>query len=310
MKTNPKNMIVAIVAMMALTIAGCTEKEDTPQDQSPRCKITSLEETYTSGENGQTYTFHDSMTFQYDTNNRLIRFNEEDNDYQQFTYNSSGQLIKIEYFDEGVLEDYGDYTYSGNTVTLLYTYQDDEQGWVADDKEVYELNSSNQIVKIEYFNNDEGVWIKRGTIENTWQNGNVVVQSVYRSEQWKGEEKSFSKRLKQQRKHRTSATEIQNINFVKGDFIKVRTTTYTYDNKNNPFSSQVAFHFLDEDVMFNSKNNVITETDIRHQDNNETITYTYSYSYNEYDFPSSMDFSYSDEGYSSTTVRNFRYQCE
>jgi hypothetical protein len=306
MKKQARNIAFAMMAFAALSFAACTEKENDPQDQQPRCKLTGLVENYSEIHNGQTNPHILSHTFLYDSNNRLYRWIELDG-YWQFTYNNAGQISKYEYFYQDVIYWYGDFSNSGNIFTVQFYEKTSENSWSSELKTDYTLSSSNEIEKIEDYQLIEGNWVKTWYVINTWQNGNLLLQKTYQSPNFKSPNTKFHNKFIKREKVKSAINEDCIQKEFKDGFLNISTSSYTYDTNNNPFNHQAAFRFFSSGAMIASKNNVLTTI---HEYNSETSNASFNYQYNEYNFPIKWDVSGQvEENYSWTEEWNFSYEC-
>jgi hypothetical protein len=314
MKTLAKTFILAVLATFCVVIFSCDKNKD--DYVKPKCLITSIEMSYEEYYEGETYSGTDMITLSYDNDSKLIKFKwEDDNDELRFVYGTDGKLSKIEYWENNILDEYGQFTWVDNTVELIW-FEKEGGTFVEDDwKTVYHMDDNNEITLVEDYDKEDGNWVKYWYLQNTWQNGNITKQEAYDTDYWyknngvKNEKLRRISVFKRNKKVETKRSSLPDRGTK--EFTKYRTTTFTYDTKNNPFSPHPGLNFLEGgEAMFLSKNNILSETRTYHDDN-DVRTDNYTYQYNQENFPSSMTYGreYSaDDWWTETWV--FSYLCD
>jgi hypothetical protein len=284
MKTIFKIFMVSFLGLIVIGLGSCKKDKDGPDS----CLLSTIKVTEVA--DGETYT--ENIQLLYDNDDKLQQFTGDDFT-AKFFYNSQGKLERIEMYDEGVMESLMEIGWSGNTATISYFWIEDGTLTSSNFKEVYSFNEKNEVTKIESFAKWGGeTWIMYSYDNFSWLNGNVTKIEEYYLD-WGAKSSVAGLRSHKGLFLRTPVKPdfaLEEI-FEKSealDFVKEYTTTFTYDDKFNPFSPHEAFRLLTGWASFMSKNNVLTETELEHYDNTEEVS-SYTYEYNTRNFPLKMN---------------------
>jgi len=232
--------LLALLLFTGVIFVSCDKDDDTePQEKKfVPVKISEYEEGVFDGE----------IMYEYDANNRLIKNEYEDGYFTTYEYDNDNRLSKSNIFEED----------------SLYMY------------EVYEYNSSNQLIKIQTYNykNEAGSYYT-----NEYDaNGNVIKKTEYDSTGSLVLYFTFSY---------DENSNVINKKYFWADYQTGEVSTdeyeewiFTYDDMNNIHKS-LGFPFL----WYTFVNNTLTTTYTEHYGDNFTETYTNTYVYNEDDYP-------------------------
>lgn len=290
-KQNKTNAFLVVISLLAMSLFASCDKDENSDTSDTKCLISNLNDTWEVACNEDTDSSSRQISFTYDADDRLSKWEWDDGDYILFEYNSNGKLVQIEELWDGQV-DYLHFTWEGHTVTRQ-RYVGDEPG---PSKVIIEFNSNDEIVRVDGYYKYDQEWVLEWYDMYTWQNGNVVKVEAYYIADW--EKSKVVERREKPRKGIINKNHLfadktvagQNIESAGGDFVPELITTYTYDDKHNPFSLHQALGLWDLwSPLFQSKNNVVLwiETGTS-EDNEDTWTATLQYEYNAQDYPGKL----------------------
>ena len=255
--------LISVLIVFLMVFVGCKKNEDTTINDS-NCRITKI----TSNSGGNVSVLY----FEYDENQKLIRFTSSYGRVYTFNYNTEGYL-EISTHNENA-PDIAKSTFdrNGSIITRTISYQNDDGIWVDTDfKYKYELNPNGDVIREEYYHlDDDEIWHMVQYSTNEWSNGNMMKMEYWQS--------------------------------VNDNFELMHTITRQYDDMNNPSAP------LKNTLLFDvTKNNVISGriTD----SSGETNESTFTYEYNEKGYPSMITFT-DLSGSSGQTISEYEYSCD
>lgn len=288
------NSILVVISLLAISLfASCDkdDKDDNDDSSQPKCQISTLNIAWEEFCEGETESGNEIISFSYDSNDRLSKWEWDDGEYLLFTYNSNGKLAKIEeHWDNDV--DYLHFSWDGNKVTRQWYWGDEPSS----SKRVIEFNNNDEIVRVDGYYKYVDEWVHSSYSIYTWQNSNLVKIEEYYNDDWKKsaevDRKGKNRKgtfTKQRLREYENVVELKQIN-TSNDFVLGYTKTFTHDNKHNPFSIHQALglwelgHFL-----FHSKNNVVSWFEVENYEGEEyTSSETFQYEYNAQNYPSKL----------------------
>lgn len=291
-KTKTNSILLVISLLTILLIASC-DKDDNGEPSDPKCLISSLNIAWYEVCDEETWSDNDTINLFYDSNDRLSKWEWFDGEYMLFIYNSNGKIETIE-------EHWGDevyylqFTWEGNKVTR-HGYWGDEP---SSSKIIIEFNNNDEIVRADSYYKYEDEWVLVRYNLYTWQNGNLVKIENYRRDDWK-KSAEIECRVRTRKGIFSRKDLLDNKNVTKqklkntsNDFVLKYTSTFTHDNKHNPFSIHPALALWDfGNQLFHSKNNVTSWTEVETYNGEEhTWTETLTWEYNSYNYPKKLIF--------------------
>lgn len=213
------------------------------------------------------------------------------------TVNPENALLKktVTTYEDGSIET-GEFTYEGNKLIKM-TYSEEEydtflynnDGLLAERrvfrtnnaheyKHIYEYNDTNKLISYsEIFVNSIGSYNTRVTF--TYNSNNTITAMRYLS-LGEAEEELFDTSV-----ITLTNNNITSVNTQEASGINEYTTSFTYDDKNNPFKNTYAYEviMLTEYRHGGGINNVLSESD-----SNDGVLYTSEYEYNSNGYPTTM----------------------
>lgn len=291
LKKIKTNSILVVISLLVISLFASCDKDDNGGSSDPKCLISTLNITWKEVCDGETDSDNGIISLTYDSNDRLSKWEWDDGEYLLFTYNSNGKLVKIEeHWDNDV--DYLHFTWEGNKVTRQWYWGDEPSS----SKRIIEFNSNDEIVRVDgYYKYDEE-WVHTRYIIYNWQNGNLVKIEAYYRDDWKKsaevERKGKNRKgtfTKERLREEEKVTELK-LKSTSNDFVLKYTTTFTHDNKHNPFSMHQALGLLElGGDLFHSKNNVVSISEVENYEGEEyTWSETFQYEYNAQNYPSKL----------------------
>lgn len=197
----------------------------------------------------------DTVNFKYNSKNQLVYLlsnDSEDSTVIQYNHDGTISQTRHEFFtDETVVN----YEWSGKMVTPF--------GWFyVEYKNVYELNLEGKIKRLDIYHSYSNDWILYSYVIFNWQDGNLIS-----TETW------------------NDSTELHIGK--KTEFIKSSSIKYTYDKFNNPYMMYPLFAFDVKGWEINSKNNLLSKTYFKFEDDGfpQMDMEEYSYTYNSLNYP-------------------------
>jgi|GEM_PF-5237813 len=281
------------------------------KDDEAVCLLTKLIFSYSYEYHGEVSSYSDSVNFEYDSNNRLVKFGNDEY-YNIMIYDAGGKLIRIEDQDG----DYELFTWDGNTVTSQYFRIEDGLEHPSTSKTVIYLNNKNEIIKVERYSLREENWVLRSYLIFTWQNSNVSLAEFYYPVTFAKNSIDDLKSYKGLLFNREAISKKEitddfpvNLGKQSDEFVIQYSVNYTYDNYKNPFWPLEALKLTGYSVELLSRNNVITSSDTDESEE-DTWVETYTYEYNDKNYPTKRIFVYEENDESDTHIMEFFYECE
>jgi len=224
-------------------------------------------------------------------------------EYDEITYNSSNQVILQNNFDSnGVATGYStEFTYSN---ALLSKMESLDNGQTESKLEI--VYAADKIDTVHLYAQLMGGLEKVGFYKYSYSGDNVSSVSMYYEVM--GNMVEAGKSEFTYTGDNVSMLKMYEFDVATMGLKLAATMEYTYDDKTNPFIG-IGIDNLMGDVMFMSKNNVITET-IKDADgivqNDASLNYTYTYSNNNYPEVSTV----TTFDNSETEITTYTYDCE
>ncbi|MBN1767710.1 MAG: hypothetical protein JW842_04295 [Prolixibacteraceae bacterium] len=312
-KQNKINAMLAIILLAAISLFASCNKDENENNFDPQCLISKMNDAWVEDCDGEKDSIIRQISFSYNADDLLSKWGWDSGDYNLFEY-SNGKLAKIEeHWNEEVNNLH--FTWDGNKVTRQ-SYLGDEPGI---SKSIIELNSNNEIVRVDGYYKYSGEWVLDWYEIFTWQSGNIV-----KIEEYSLVEEQSEKSAKIERRDVSGIGILSNIHLPKQENVRnsllkstcsnyelVLTTTYTHDDKNNPFHMQQALGLWNPwSPLFQSKNNVVSWTKVESNNVEEEIwSATMQIEYNTQNFPGKIIIivDNDDECYSEETIE-FSYE--
>ncbi len=291
-------IVLPLLIVVALPFTSC--KKDS--DDIPMPLIDYVIATYEYSDEAQRKEAHrDSIDFQYDENEMLIKLVGENMQGIEISYDDAGRVERIDmpggYYAKLEYSPFILVTWDGNQATMQRYWDENEP---SNDKKVLTM-SNGRITQIDYLygytipQKGQEMWITEGYAELEWSGGNLQNFTVYWLDDiFKSGFKSDKRRslinrgnwfdAKIERNYDPSKTEPE----YTLDFQAV----ITYDDTPNPFQRYTALGMLYSDEMFYlflSENNAAT-IDITEHSRGETYEWTINFSteLNNEGFPTSI----------------------
>ncbi len=268
-------MYVCAALIAASSIVSSCKKDDpkdsgnNPTPAEIKCYVT---KTKLDNVNHQQYV--------YNANNRLERINTYAHDgttigeHTKITYDGSGRATRIEDYEDTDMTSYTTVEYNSNnmpTKARIYSYQD-STGTMGEVAQLTNVYNGNQVTRTNIYFVSNGVPMLFAYQEYTYANGNIVTEKSYFADE-----------------------------FGKGELTS--TTTYTYDNKKNPYM------VLNLPIIYGvtaMSNNNVTQSSSLSAMTGSTTTENITYQYNGTGYPTSA-VSTTSEG---TTTTDMEYNCK
>ena len=251
MKIKSLSLILAVIILpfMLLLVSSCDKKEDNNDKRTLRIRQTESETIWGN------FLSKDTLNFKYNSKNQLVYLVSNDpENFTEIQYNQDGTISQIR--DEGpTYETVVNYEWSGNMVTTF--------GWLyVDYKNVYELNIEGKIKRLVIYHHNSQDWLMYSYVIFNWLDGNLIS-----TETWKAK------------------TELHIGQ--KTEFIKSSSVQYTYDKFINPYMMYPLFAFDVKGWEINSKNNLLSKTYFKFEDDGfpQMDMEEYSYTYNNLNYP-------------------------
>ena len=288
LKKIDKKSILVVISLLAISLfTSCDKDDDNGESSDPKCLISTLNNIWEEVCDEETDSDSAIFSLSYDSNDRLSKWEYDDGEYLLFLYNSDGKLVKIEeHWDNQV--GYLHFSWEGNKVTRQW-YWDDEP---TSSKSIIEFNSNDEIVRVDGYHKDDEKWVLKWYDIYTWQDRNLVKIENYYSNGWKksaevGRKGKYRKGMffRERLRENENVTELKLKN-SSNDFELRYTTTFTHDNKYNPFSLHKAIELLDLGYLFHSKNNVVEVENYKGEE--YRWSETLQYEYNAQNYPSKL----------------------
>lgn len=301
MKTSLKIFALVLFALITVSVTSCKKDKKTGSSGPPggttgkECILSMINLVYEEICNGDVYGGSEEIVITYDNDGRISKWDFGGDEFYQFIYGADGKLHKTEDHWEGDV-DYILFTWNGNKVKRQYYW---DYGGVYEPShyyEILELNSNNEIIRADgymvYGEDDFHAWYDI----YTWSNGNVVQIEEYYNQTWKQSLKNLKTEINRKSifrgKKQNEKPEMPVITDSKNrNFALAYKSTFTYDNKKNPFFNMTALKLTwFDDPLILSKNNLVSVTEIEYE-NGSTNSYTFT-----------VELTYNDDGYPKTLI--------
>jgi hypothetical protein len=296
MKYIKPGAVLAVMLLVLITLFTSCDKND----DGPQCLLSTMNNEWVKDCDGDIESNSRQISFTYDSTNRLTKWAWSNGGYVLFEYNSSGKLVKAEELWEDELS-YVYFTWDGNKVTRQMYWEEEPDI----SKSTIEFNSKGEVVRVEGFNNYEGDWILEWYETYTWKNGNLLKVELYSLELDFIQQRAGVERMNKplngmlRKSHRNDAKRVSASLYRSqgSDFVLTLTTTFTYDDKQNPLSIHPALSLWDVwSPLFKSKNNVVSWVELEnHQGEDNTWSASLRYDYNNQEFPYKLTIEVEDE---------------
>ncbi len=292
LKQKTTNFMLIVISLLAISLFASCDKDENGGTSDPICLISNLNIVWEEVCDGETWSDNEIIQFSYDSDDRLSKMEWDDGEYLLFFYNSSGKIVKIEERWDSDEVDYLHFTWDGNKVTRQWYWGDEPSS----SKMIIEFNSNDEIVRVDSYYKYDEEWFHAYYGIFNWQNGNLVRIEAYWRDGWMKGAK-FERREKFRKgilsKKNLPENNIGNEQKPKStgnDFVLANTSTFTYDDKHNPFSLHQAIGLWELwSPLFLSKSNVVTWTEVETYNGEEhTWSETYQYEYNAQNHPSKL----------------------
>ena len=286
-----KKGITVLMASLLIFASACNKDDNNPIDYTEflgDCLLTKITWVDDSG--------NEVITVQYDDNRRVVRFDMVGEPYYgTFEYNTDGKLSKELVYENNELLLRSTFTWISNSATVMIEYKNESGEWVEVEKERFEFDADGQIIKLQGFDESNGVWEEGGYELFTWANGNIT-----KSEEWDigNKKRIFETRfLNKVRMHERENTLLKSTMDT-----KYSTTVYEYDNQNNAYASLGLFWGII------TRNNEIKSVETA--SDGFTWTSNHVYEYNDKGFPTKITGTYSNSnGPVDSGVILLEYDC-
>ncbi len=219
----------------------------------------------------------------YDSQNQVIKITDSiDNSYINCEYNKDGLPIKFKVFFNGVLSNYKVINWFTDSLHVdKFIIVDDEA--IENCRETYFYNENKHLEKIIRYKKDSlGNWQKRGSkYEFKWENGNMTQIKCFVVADFANNDSLLL----------ASETEDDNLfnldeisdEIIKNGYTLFYVSTYTYDNKNNPYyNTSISQLILPNESNISANNPIAIE---KKYTGGEVINFKLKYEYNESNYP-------------------------
>ncbi len=272
-----KKLFSSLFLIAILVFSGCDKLNDLFEN------IDNNDDTTTMCRISKTVSSDGETTFDYSNDGLLTRMNNTNTWDIGIFYNGNAQVSKVEYYnkDTDSLDFYLEYTWINNSKVEQRFFEKDGNGqWIEFSRTGYDLNGDGDVTKVSHYEQFNNEYVVTGYEQYTIENGNVTKEETFV------------------------------IN--SGTFEKHKTTTFQYDDKNNPYRNLSIKSISDiNQYYWFTKNNpvkIVTTDDIVH---NVVYSADYQYQYNDDDFPVSYTRIDSITGSTQTyTVSSMEYDCQ
>jgi hypothetical protein len=297
--------ISALGAMVIISNLLCScQKNNINEIGTPNHLISSILITYQGEYNDEYSSEIETIGFTYDNQNRLSRIEYENGRYSQFEYGLNGKVVKIQEYKNNLPYNYLNLIWDGNSVTRQHYYYDYGNYYPSYSKQVYYFDSEDKLTLAEFYYIDYDKWVKYNFENYIWDDGNVslIEEFAYYSE-WNKKATSnqfgdgVSKILERLNKNLTQSF-FDLSNYKEDDFVKIGTTTFTYDQMRNPFNENIPLIIYSSYWLrwvFLSKNNVERFDEFNQFDEVVWSFGPVSYEYNTHGYPANMILYFEDE---------------
>lgn len=278
---------LASILFFVFFLSSCQKNNEEASEE--KCLISHWHWNYERVCDDNTYTDSGSDTFTYDDNGRLIIWQMDEEGDFVFSYDNDGRLSRI-------TTGWGGYlllTREGNIVTAQLF----EDGIPDNRKYVIELNSNNEIIRVDHYRNDNSEWGKVFYSLFTWQNGNVIRVEEYGLENGlktqPTEPKGLIVNMRSRGRFNLSSEKNQDTDSLKAasaNFVLKYLFTFTYDNGNNPFAIHEPLRFfvaIEGELgfgLFMSKNNTVSMK-VSYVVSGNEYEYSLAWQYNNNNYP-------------------------
>ena len=307
--------IIMLALLMACSLIDGSDDDDDKKDSELACRFASwfFTSTWDDGD-GYTGSMQETTTVTYAANlvdNILVNSTEEDcylsdcDTYTEeaqlvFSYASNMMTGIMMYVDGNLVSDGSDLTFENGRLTKVTELDEGDL-----DEYRFTYDGDGRLIKEENWDNYSGPNPGELTLYSytdfVYSGGNMASSTTYYNDIEVGRFEA--------KKSRMESSRINSFAAARPDaFVVVAESTYTYDDKNNPFSDNYALYFMDLPASFAfSDNNVLSETaTYTFGDTPETYTMNFVFTYNDEDYPLQLLLELDNE----TTNVSFTYNCE
>ena len=219
----------------------------------------------------------------YNNHNQITKITDTDvNIDLKYNYNKKGLIDKTTYYDNGVLFKYKTYKWFTDSL-LISGFEITENATIENQREICFYNKSNEMIGVEQYEKDSvGEWHKIGSrYEFIWENGNMInIKCFIPSESIIQD--SLIVDFETDKKGFGELDDLSNkINNIRYDLFYE--STYTYDDKNNPYNDISISR-----IIFPNQHNISTNNPIsieKKYTGGDVINFTLEYEFNENNYP-------------------------
>lgn len=239
--------------------------------------------------------------------NQIVLGGDIDEAVIKIEYSALGLISKLDYFFDKALFSYKTIEWFTDSLHITKTTVSDSND-VASFRETYFYNDNKEMVGIDRYVEDSlGNWEKRGSkYEFEWNNGNMVkILCFIANEHEVDDSVIVSNNIDD-----ANMFELDNVSnmVIHNGYTLYYESTYTYDDKNNPYeNTSISQIILPNEGNISANNPVTIEKRYSEQ---EVINFRFNYVYNEEGYPtkSIVDVTSNIEGLEKTQyTRAFKY---
>lgn len=231
-----------------------------------------------------------STSLNYNEQNLIVGIVRLNNDYEELNvvcnYNNSIKPNKFEYYYEGVLSTFATAQVLNDSL-IVSNFTISEGETIENTHDLYVYNKNSEIEQIVRYKRDNmGVWKIGGSkYEYQWENGNIVNLKCYIPTGFSPHDTTLSKSKIRgciQLKLPKISDELAETGYT-----LYYESSYTYDDKNNPYNN-TSISYL---IMINNHNvssNNPTSIEKKYTEG-EKMSFKFTYKYNELGYPTMSD---------------------
>jgi len=224
----------------------------------------------------------DAISVSYNEINQIVKTSSTESSFASYTYGETGLPIKAEFYFDNVLDHYKSIAWLNDSVTIANVFISGSDT-TENARETYIFNATKEMTQITQYKKDSlGVWQKYGSkYEFEWINGNLMKIKCLVPKEYLYDDST----IMEQQNEDKSLTELSQIadQTIKEGYTLFYESTYTYDDKNNPYQKTSLAQ-----LILPNKNNISTNNPLtinKKYSTGEDIKFELSYEYNDKGYP-------------------------